>query len=580
MKVLFFSPHAAVWIHAFPEALVAETLMQTGHEVVYVGCRGLLASHCISMSAHNVPFEATQAEKARICRLCKGNAKVLRTRFGFVGPALEDMVTAEDMLLADRLAASAMPETCGDIELDGVAVGRIAAYELLIQSKKGALEFTSNEWERYQANLKNVIVVLRVMQRMLSGLKPDRVLVYNALYSVNRTVCRLAELQGIPQYFLHAGNSLANRLQTLILAHDHAYAYFMHMREKWMERQHLPCAPSAMVAGTDHFLEVIKGRSVWAYSAAPRGNIDARGIFNVKAGQKVICATMSSDDEFFAGEVNGTLPTNVPLLFPKQVDWIKALVKYAKERPDVSLIIRLHPREFPNKREGVMSEHAKMLRGVLSALPENVKVNWPTDNVSLYDLANITDVFANAWSSAGKEMAWLGLPVVLYSPDITLYPANLNYVGTTEQEYFAKIDQALQDGWSAERIRMTYRWCAIEYDHSLLNISESFTKKESRSFFSRGLSKLMQQVAPYHEQTKDCRNRATRLSVSGDINRILEDRLNSVLDLERQEPTVSLSEETDCLKREVRRLVSALYGSAQNASSNTLAKNLHAFANS
>ena len=70
----------------------------------------------------------------------------------------------------------------------------------------------------------------------------------------------------------------------------------------------------------------------------------------------------------------------------------------------------------------MLSDHAKMLQDAFVTLPRNVKVNWPTDTVSLYDLARITDVFANAWSSAGKEMAWLGLPVVLYSPELTLYP--------------------------------------------------------------------------------------------------------------------------------------------------------------
>ena len=42
MNVLVFAPHSAVWIHAFPEALVAEALMQEGHQIIYVGCGGVL----------------------------------------------------------------------------------------------------------------------------------------------------------------------------------------------------------------------------------------------------------------------------------------------------------------------------------------------------------------------------------------------------------------------------------------------------------------------------------------------------------------------------------------------------------
>ena len=134
---------------------------------------------------------------------------------------------------------------------------------------------------------------------------------------------------------------------------------------------------------------------------------------------------------------------------------IRALIGYVEGKENLALIIRVHPREFPNKREGVLSEHARILQAVLAGLPPNVKVNWPTDHVSLYDLANIADVFANGWSTAGKEMAWLGLPVVLYSNDLTLYPPSLNYVGTTKPEYFRQIEQALNDGWDPERIRKT-----------------------------------------------------------------------------------------------------------------------------
>jgi len=32
------APHAAIWVHAFPEALLAESLAKNGHEIIYVTC--------------------------------------------------------------------------------------------------------------------------------------------------------------------------------------------------------------------------------------------------------------------------------------------------------------------------------------------------------------------------------------------------------------------------------------------------------------------------------------------------------------------------------------------------------------
>jgi hypothetical protein len=578
LKILFFAPHSGVWIHAFPEALVAEALQQDGHEVIYVGCGGLLNSHCVSMSAAFVPFEAAPAKKDRICRLCKKNKEIIRTRFGFAGPDLIDLATSEDMSSADELIAAVAPHSHPDLVLDQVEVGKIALYEMLIQTKTGELNFDSDERRRYQANLKNVIVVLRLASRILSELKPDRIVLYNALYSVNRTISRLAELRGISQYYLHAGDNMSKRLQTLVLARNHAFFYYQHLRARWPDFENRPCSSKAMIAATNHLLEMARGRSIWAYSTAPRGFADLRQVFQIADGQRVICATMSSDDERFGGEIAGVLRPWGNLLFPKQVDWIRALIEYVHSRSDLSLVIRVHPREFPNKRERVLSDHGRMLKEAFATLPGNVKVNWPTDGISLYDLAGITDVFANAWSSAGREMSWLGIPVVLFSPELTLYPPNLNYVGTTAPEYFGQIEQALLDGWSAQRIRRTYRWCAVELVFSALDISDSFDVDEHRSFVKKVIQKSLRSIAPTYKQRKNVRDRAPRLLSAEGINRILRDELSGPIDLEEFGAATSCEEETQFLKREVRRIVECLYGSEEKFEGRSLPGKLLSFA--
>jgi hypothetical protein len=579
LKILFFAPHSGVWIHSFPEALVAEALQQHGHEIIYVGCRGLLKSHCVCMSAALVPFGSSPAMKDRVCRSCKSNDEILRTEFDLAGPNLIDLATVDDLKFADDLLRSTERVKFPDLELDGVEVGRIALYELLIQSKRGALELSAAETLRYKESLKNVLVVVRSMQRMLDAVKPDRIVLYNALYSVNRAVCRLAEIRAIPQYYLHAGDNLSRRLQTLVLARNHTFFYYEHLLDKWGEFERRPCPPDAMTAATNHLLEVARGRSIWAYSTAPKGVVDLRRQWRIGA-RKVICATMSSPDETFGGEVAGVLSPVGGLLFPTQVDWIRNLIAYVKARPDLFLVIRVHPREFPNKRERLVSDHAKMLMEAFATLPGNVRVNWPADRVSLYDVAVITDVFVNAWSSAGREMAWLGLPVVLYSPHLTHYPPDLNYVGSTEPEYFRQIEQALKDGWSAERIRKTYRSCAVDLYFAALDISDSFSVDEHVSSARRALNRLMRKLAPTRLQRSNCRQRAAHLASADRINRILSDELTAAFDLDDIQAPVTYAEETLSLKREVRRIVDALYGRRGNFAKDSLPGKLLDFATS
>jgi len=367
-----------------------------------------------------------------------------------------------------------------ELRQDGVDVGRYALYEFLLDHKKSNLEFTDEEWQEYLVALSNSLLTLRACRTILDEEQPDRVVTYNSLYSVNRICCELAEAKGIPSFFLHTGGNLSNRLQTLKFGKGHTVRFLQNVIRHWNQYKHLP-APAALLSNaTDHYLELLSSKSVFVYSASKStSGTDIRTLFGIGRDQRILLATMSSYDERFAGEVVGVFRDDHRLLFDSQIEWIKTLIKFVDQRKELFLLIRVHPREFPNRRDGVKSEHAALLERTFDTLPDNARVNWPTDGVSMYDLADETAVVLNAWSTVGKEMSLLGLPVVIYSPDLLFYPSDLNYVGTSFNDYFETVEQALREGWSSEWVRKTYRWLALEYGYSLIDISDSYSEKEN-----------------------------------------------------------------------------------------------------
>jgi hypothetical protein len=167
---------------------------------------------------------------------------------------------------------------------------------------------------------------------------------------------------------------------------------------------------------------------------------------------------------------------NVAPLFENGFEWISYLVEQIKDRQDLHLIIRVHPREFPNKRESTLSENAKNLRELLLDLPINVSVNWPEQNISLYGLAHIVDVVLNASSSAGIEMSALGLPVVLHRVEHMLaYDPYMHPRVEDRNLYMTAVDNALGGGWSVDNMRSAYRWWAFVFTRVAVDISEGFT---------------------------------------------------------------------------------------------------------
>lgn len=565
MKIIFFAPHAAIWIHAFPEALVAEALKDEGHEIIYVTCSGQLSAGCIAMNSYGVSADAPIEQKIKVCRRCEGNKRILLHKFGFTSIDLNTLVSEEIVAKVRILLSEVTQKNFLGLEVAGIEVGRIALFEFLLEYKKSSLDFCSeSEWLHYLASLENTLYSVFAGEHLIERETPDAVVVYNSLYSVNRVICKLAEIRSIPHYFMHAGGNLAHRLTTMIVAKNDIFCLLRQSIEYWPDYRDLPLSEKMATAITDHFIELLKGLNVFAYSP-PRANktYELRHKFGIAKNQKVLCATLSSYDERFAAETIGAREQITELLFPRQADWIRAIFEYISTRPDLYLIVRVHPREFPNKREKVKSAHAHQLEELMRNIPENAVINWPSDNLSLYDLAEVTDVFLNAWSGVGKEMSLLGLPVVLYSPDLPLYPAKINYVGTTHLSYFQAIENALTDGWRSDNIVRAYRWLAVEYGYILINISDSYKNIESAP---NGLAQrtevfLKRVIDPYWQQKKDCRNRTRPLSAQKQILELFESGASSLL-VKRDKGSLTLpggSSDISILRKEVKRLLVVMY---------------------
>ncbi len=479
MRVVVFAPHAGIWVHAFPEALVVDAVRASGAEVIYVTCNGALSSLCVTMSARGLTVDSSPAEKAEACRACQRDRDRLRDGFGFAGYDFDTVLSATERQRIEDVVATMSPASVAGFAVDGAPIGRATLYEFMLQRKKSDVSVTAEEWPAFRPRLINALRALSAANTILDRERPDRVMTYNSLYSVNAMWRAAADRRGIPSYFLHAGVGLKDRLQTMIVGRDSTLGWARALIAAWPAYRDLPLGPDELEKVTDHLEQLFLGRSMFAYSAAKSTTAqDVRARFGVRQDQKLLVASMSSYDEYIAAVAIGEMPAQEHSLFPTQIVWIRALVEWIRARPELFLVIRVHPREFPNKREGAKSEHASQLERTLTDLPPNVRVNWPSDQLSIYDLAEQADVFLNAWSSVGREMALLGLPVVVYGPELLLYPSDLNYVGTTSGAYFAAIDEALRTGWSSERARRAFRWCVLELRRAIVDIGDGFSHSE------------------------------------------------------------------------------------------------------
>lgn len=492
MKIVFFSPFSAVLPHKKAEVLLAYGLQKNKHEIFFVNCDGMYKKHCIAMSANGLNEFSDIEDKKNICNLCYSIRDWNNLHFKFKNFNIDAYISEEENKMIEKILKTVNREKCFDFVYDDFEIGKIASYEFLINYKKIDLKLTDDEWMAYLIALTNTLKTYFAFKKILVEIKPDVVMYYDGGYSVNGMVKALAIKNNILAYDFYGGLNVYDRYSKLILVKEDSSKLYENLKKNiWPKLKDKVLGEDEIKNVGNHFGSLFKAKDFAVYSS-PRvsSSKNIRDYFGILPNQKLLVATLSSYDERFAENILGRTISEEDTFFSSQATWCLSLVDWVKNRPKFFLVIRVHPREFPNKRENIKSPHAKNLESILYNLPQNVKVNWPEDNISLYNLADETDVFLNAWSTAGVEMSLLGIPVVVYSDKLLYYPSDLNYVATTKEDYFKKIEQAVLDGWSFEKIRLSFRWLTILFSLSTVSMKEKKILFDLLGKFFRLLRKI------------------------------------------------------------------------------------------
>jgi len=97
-------------------------------------------------------------------------------------------------------------------------------------------------------------------------------------------------------------------------------------------------------------------------------------------------------------------------IFSKSMaEWISRTVQYFIGRPDVQLVIRVHPGEVLTHGQSMVD----VVHEVLPRLPDNIRLIKPKDEINTYDLIEVADLGLVYTTTVGLEMAMSGVPVVV-----------------------------------------------------------------------------------------------------------------------------------------------------------------------
>jgi hypothetical protein len=90
-------------------------------------------------------------------------------------------------------------------------------------------------------------------------------------------------------------------------------------------------------------------------------------------------------------------------------DWVSRTIQYFMGRPDIQLVIRIHPGEILTREYSMVD----VVKQTLPELPEYIHVIEPEEKINTYDLIDITDIGLVYTTTVGLEMALKGIPVIV-----------------------------------------------------------------------------------------------------------------------------------------------------------------------
>lgn len=497
--LVFFSSFSGIWAHAASDSHLMRLLSKEGFAIHSLSCDGILPGSCNVRASRSRSSVDIERDPFLDCNDCKFSSRLMSGRLNG-SPAnqswLGGFLSVSDHQDAQRLRndwSLNLPKP--DTLIEGFPLVRFAAYELLLTFKVSPKNLYRDHSSQLVDAMVGSFLVLRASKKFLSDHPEIQVAIVRApQYGVNRTFSELAMSLGVRVCYLDGSPNVSESYTHSVLKDLKEFGWSSPAR--LMPLPPFPKGGDSSMRRLKRHLDALEsGKSHKVYSAEKSSLTPAqiRAIFGIADGKKIVLAALSSTDEPIAAKFSKLrgLDKYPGKVFPSQLEWIRWLISWASSSSDVALIIRLHPREFPNKRDSSNSSMGQMWESELGNLPSNVFLNHPEQGLSIYDLIPICRAVTTGWSSVGVEAMALGVPCITYDSSLPWYPADLGLSGDAVVDYERNLDAVIRAGQlEGETYRdKALRWLNLSMNLSSFQIGGRFlsSRRETFPFFARKL---------------------------------------------------------------------------------------------
>lgn len=390
-------PHAAVL-----ESILAVALTLRGSHVEFLLCDSFLpVCQLTKIGPSTTPEELVARAAQPRCESCEQAGRAAFEPLGLATHWYSQLVNSEKAALAYEIATALPFQEIAQYELDGLKVGEHAMAGVLRYYARGDLDEEPYAEVMARRYLHAALLTVYATRELLQRKHYDVACFHHGIYVPQGIIGEVCRERGVRVVNWNP----AYRKSCFIFSHGDSYHHTM-VSEPTAHWENVEWTPQLESETLAYLKSRWHGTQDWIWFHE-----------NPQVDVEVIARETGID---FSRSCIGLLTSVMwdarlhykSNAFPDMLSWVMETIAYFAKRPDLQLIIRVHPAEIHSatpSRQPLVSE----IHRAFPVLPKNVFVVPPESRVSTYALMEKCDSVIIYNTKTGIEVSSMGIPVIV-----------------------------------------------------------------------------------------------------------------------------------------------------------------------
>lgn len=412
------------------DSLLAIALTLRGARVESLLCDALLPA-CMAADESWEGDLAQFSQKGmsrNICHQCIGPARsayaALKLPVHAYGEFVDTATRASISQKAQTIAAHDIP----DAVTNGIAVGEHAVAGSLRFFGRGTLE-SAPHWESVlRAFFEAALLAEAAFTELFTRYRFDVVVAHHGIYVPQGICVAVARRMGVRVVTWN----VAYRRKCFIFSHDDSYHHTL-LGEPTTAWENITLDDKKEEKITSYLASRAQGSQDWISFQRPRAPVSRTLADEFNLDAKRPCIGLLTN-VFWDAQLH--FPKNI---FPSMREWLIETVRYFATRPELQLVIRVHPAEvlgaIPSREPAT-----EILHDAFGQMPENVIVVPPDHPANTYELMQDCNAVIIFGTKMGIELAATGKPVIV-AGEAWIRNKGISIDPASRDEYFDNLDQ-------------------------------------------------------------------------------------------------------------------------------------------